>query len=123
MGLTAEDFAVILNGSPEVDAKVMQQRCNSFGNGTDTERWFWEVVSQELTDLERSMLLSFWTGDACIPADVESWHLSVSLEGRSERLPTSATCSLHLRLPQYATKEIMTRSLRNAIQETSYQNA
>jgi hypothetical protein len=34
----------------------MQQRCNSFGNGTDTERWFWEVVSQELTDLERSMV-------------------------------------------------------------------
>ena len=121
--LTPEDFTIILNGSPEIDTAVLRSHCQISGSTTpEFTDMFWSHVGT-LSPLQKSELLTFWTGSACVPSDLSSWQLKLVVESSSDRLPTSATCFFKMRIPRYSTVEDLAAKLARAVLEQSYQQA
>lgn len=121
--LTPEDFTIILNGSPEIDTAVLRTHCQVSGSTTpEFIDMFWAHVAT-LSPLQKSELLTFWTGSACVPSNLSSWQLKLVVESNSDRLPTSATCFFKMRIPRYETIEEVGAKLGRAVMEQSYQQA
>ena len=124
---TAEDFAVLLNGSPTVDVAVLKAHTRVHGGSMRFRGIFWEVLEIRFSSADRSRLLSFWTGSATVPSNLADFalHLTVQtgpgIHAHSSRLPSASTCSSQMSLPEYATADMLERRLRAALQELSYQ--
>lgn len=114
--LTAEDFTVILNGSPEIEVDVLKAHTTgSFstsinliiyvirivtGGDSAFANNFWRAV-EKMSTADRARLLAFWTGSACVPSDLSSWRLDLRIRGSvSAHLPVAATCMNRLTLPK-----------------------
>jgi hypothetical protein len=120
--LTAEDFAVILNGSPEIETALLRNHTDCSGANKKWYDEFWAVVDS-MTPMQKSNLLAFWTGSACVPSDLSRWKLRLEVHRESPELPEAATCSRQLRVPKYSSKETLEQKLQLAIQESSYMQA
>eukprot|EP00729_Bicosta_minor_P005696 gene5696-6683_t len=124
---TAEDFTVLLNGSPTVDVAVLKAHTRVHGGSMRFRGIFWEVLEIRFSSADRSRLLSFWTGSATVPSNLADFalHLTVQtgpgIHAHSSRLPSASTCSSQMSLPEYATADMLERRLRAALQELSYQ--
>merc|ERR1712100_141229 len=71
--LTAEDMAVILNGSPEVATAGVKSHTRISGDHEGAfAPLFWEYF-EGLSSLKRGELLYFWTGSYCVPSDLDKW--------------------------------------------------
>mmetsp|Transcript_33264 Transcript_33264/g.87137 ORF Transcript_33264/g.87137 Transcript_33264/m.87137 type:complete len:729 (+) Transcript_33264:3305-5491(+) len=120
--LTAEDFAVILNGSPEIETALLRNQTECSGANKKWYDDFWNVV-EKMTAMEKSNLLGFWTGSACVPSDLSRWKLRLEVHRESQELPEAATCSRQLRIPKYSSPETLRTKIQLAIQECSYMQA
>jgi hypothetical protein len=122
--LSAEDFQVILNGSPEIQTSVLKSHCKfSGGHGSqEFQDLFWEYVDT-LDTKEKSRLLGFWTGSSCVPSDLASWVIKIEVSGDLARLPNATTCYFKMTVPPYDSLEMFQQRFGIAIQETTYQHA
>ena len=120
--LTAEDFTLLLSGSPEIDTAVLRSHCSVNGGTPEFATMFWDYVDS-LTPVDKAKLLAFWTGSACVPSDLSSWQIKVEVKSASDALPTSATCFHRIRIPAYATAEELRAKLQRAVLENTYQMA
>jgi hypothetical protein len=122
--VTAEDFNLLINGSPVVDVDVLK-KITSFTDEShqtaDTvskfKQWFWAIV-EKMTNEERHDLINFWTSSPSMPADPRSYQPqpSVTLRPADEvHLPTANTCISRLYIPVYSSKQTLKAKLLQAI--------
>lgn len=119
-----EELQLLIGGSQtRVDVRDWAQHARYAGGydaGSAQVRWFWELVAA-YSDEERAALLQFAT--ACPrPPLLGFRHLHppfciqrVALPGGGggdARLPTASTCMNLLKLPAYASKEVMAEKLK-----------
>jgi hypothetical protein len=120
--ITAEDFQIVLNGSPDIDVEVLKSHTQVSGGSDEFTARFWAVVAA-MSPRRRSELLGFWTGSACVPSDLSGWTIKLEVGSDSAKLPSTATCYKKMRIPAYATADELAAKLGRAILEETYQQA
>jgi len=83
--------------------------------------WFWNYVEQ-CSQAEKAELLSWWTGMLSLPrssSGLEALHLTIS-GSDSSRLVTCSTCSNHMVLPPYSSREQLIAKLRMSVAEKTF---
>jgi E3 ubiquitin-protein ligase EDD1 len=133
MGLTAEDFQLLLSGdSTSISLnrlKAVMKFNHTHGCSTQVcdrfEKMFWRVVSH-MNNTQRQQLLYFATGSASlpIPTDEEPLSLVINMDviggSNVESLPVASTCSQRMSIPLYPSYNILKRKLMQAIQCQAY---
>ena len=129
-----ETFTKLHCGPTEIPVerfqKYVRTRLPEIGNGTPAI--FWEAVSR-MTNAERCLLLRFWTGLSCLPANDTSYRLHTQLAvfdelsggkailkvttGDVDKFPYASTCVMTLFIPQYSTVDDALSKLRRALIE------
>ena len=135
---TLSQMQLLISGSPEVDINLLQQEACYTGEycmDTAQVQWFWEILRQDFTGQEVSILLAFITGCPCVPhgglkppltvtmiecVDGESTEYSPEdvVEKRDSILPRSHTCFHQIVMPLYSSKEKMIEKLMYALKNT-----
>ncbi|KAH7817215.1 putative HECT E3 ubiquitin ligase [Monocercomonoides exilis] len=99
---------------------------SGFDSTPQLVRYFWDALS-ELSNLQRQLYLRFVTGRSRLPPIVEGHiprglEIKVTIMGYSSSrsnvdgtMPESHTCSQHLELPRYSSKDILKERLIYAI--------
>jgi hypothetical protein len=128
---TADEMCCLVRGEGVnfTETGLREHVIYSHGYESDSKQvhWFQELVL-EMTTAEQTELLQFITGFRQFPIGglaAFTPQLTVtpagdtSVEERElmdQMLPSAATCTNHLRLPRYSTKEIMSERLRHAVE-------
>lgn len=110
--LTWQELEQRVCGNPEISVAALKQSSrydSDLSESSPRVRLLWQAL-EEFTNEERSRLLRFITGRRRLPVTV---YID-SHDGNSDSLPTSATCSNTLYLPNYTTVEQSIEKLRYA---------
>jgi len=118
-GVGPRELSVFISGVQELDPK--QWRAHSRGSlGDPVHSWFWEVVDEELSPDERSLLLHFATGSSRLPpggfASLRPRFSVDVTDGQSpDHLPHAHTCVNKLVLHSYVSKDQLREKLLVAL--------
>ena len=110
--MTWQELEEKVCGSPEIPIDVLKQSARyeyDLNEKSPRVRLMWQAL-ESFTNEERSRFIRFITGRRRLPVSI---YIDSSESG-PESLPTSATCSNALYLPNYASVEQATQKLRYA---------
>ena len=126
--LEAEEFEVVLCGSPTIDIADWKANTEYQGGLNATSGaggLFWRVVEHDFDDEQRVRLLQFVTGTARLPAggfkelqgmDGKNKKFKLlGISGGDSEVPRSHTCFNRLDLPKYSSYELMRTVLTNLL--------
>lgn len=116
------EFSLLVNGETQIDVDDWERHTDFTGGAIKFKDWFFRCV-RSFSNVERSALLNFVTGSGSLPAQgfsklyslVESKHFTITIGGEVESLPTASTCFNLLKLPNYASYEVLRAKLLVAI--------
>ena len=119
---TPLDLQQLLIGQPLFDWRALKAsaRYEGFSRDSDLVKWLWEVVEEELSQEEKLKLLVFLTGSSRAPlGGLGELRIVVQRAGPdSEHMPTASTCYATLLLPQYSSREKLSRKIKKALEFT-----
>jgi hypothetical protein len=147
------ELQLLLSGSAEVDLVLLRQEACYTGGYSEEDtvqvHWFWDILEQDFSGAEVSMLLAFITGCPCVPhsglkppltitmlensveegtagagdggsaEDSSSSSDDVVVARRDAVLPRSHTCFHQIVMPLYSSKEKMVEKLTYALKNTA----
>lgn len=123
---TSKEFAMVIGGSKQfavTDLRANVQYAGGYHASQPYIQEFWDVVSNQLSQVQQSKLLRFITSCSRPPlagfAAMEPKVTIYQVRDDEDRLPTSSTCVNLLKLPKYASKEILAQKLLMAIESDS----
>lgn len=118
---TPADLEIALCGEPQLDFIALKNNTKYDEPLSPSHRlivWFWDIVLNTMTLLQRQALLKFVCGSSRAPlGGLGRLRFKITLNGDDDKfLPTSHTCFNVLMLPNYSTKEVLQDRLFKAIQ-------
>lgn len=116
--LSADKLQTIISGNKTITAKDIKECCNVSSGVPQMENWFWEILESFSEEL-LSKFLQFVTGSPRLPSfGAEKTKMNLNfMKGVSIKLPSSATCSKTINIPEYSSKEVFEEKIKLAIQE------
>lgn len=114
---TWEELELLVCGKPDIDVEVLKQhvRYEGFHREDPTVAMLWETVA-EFSPKERALFLRFVSGRERLATSKSQNAFTVTrLHGSTDALPQSATCFFTLKLPAYASREVLKHKLLLAI--------
>ncbi|XP_065184331.1 E3 ubiquitin-protein ligase HACE1-like [Sycon ciliatum] len=114
------ELELLMSGLPDIDVRDWQNHTlytGGYDENSEIIKWFWEIV-HSFDRKECILLLQFSTGSSRVPhggfANLSGSHdtqnfciARVDLSSNPNSLPTASTCFNMLKLPEYASKEIL----------------
>jgi hypothetical protein len=104
--------------SEQVELLKLKTQYQSY-NATDQHIvWFWDILTNDFTDEQRAMYLTFVWGRSRLPstaAEFDTPHKISSRGGGNDAFPMAHTCFFTIDLPQYTDRTIMSQRLATAI--------
>ena len=128
VGLTAEDFRLLLNGVADINIHILASYTTISDESKESsrrpqfEKWFWTTL-ERMSQQEKQELLFFWTGSPYLPASEEGFQPlpTITLRPPSDQhLPTANTCINRLYVPMYSSKSILKTKLLQAIKTKTF---
>jgi len=129
VGLSAEDFALLLSGcGPRVEVRWLKLITTFKDARADPtpdrplamfERLYWAAVSS-MSDAERRELLYFATGSPVHPHDFGGRKLAVHVKSDVSMLPSAQTCTLEMNVPFYPSQTELTQKLLTSFKCETY---
>ena len=107
-------------GFASEDVELLKRE-TTYKSGGPTDQhiiWFWDVLTNDFNDEERSLYLVFVWGRSRLPltaAEFDTKHKISSREGGDRAFPLAHTCFNQLDLPAYSSREVLAQRLRTAI--------
>jgi E3 ubiquitin-protein ligase HUWE1 len=128
--MTDEELASLLGGSELTDESVADWREHSIESGDQDANgvisahshtvmgWFWRLLKDDMTPLDRGRVLLFATG--CSRRPVGGFmalepRFRLTVGGAADKLPTSATCFNTVHLPAVTSYEALCAAMRVAL--------
>jgi hypothetical protein len=109
--LSNRELVTYLCGDVDVNVTLLRQLATYEGYTVDSPQvtWFWEIVEQELSELQRKALLFFTTSSSQMRAHANPvFRIQTgAAHDDGKALPTAQTCFRTLLLPKYVTKAAM----------------
>ncbi|CAK4724683.1 unnamed protein product [Aphanomyces euteiches] len=117
MAFDYKELELVLCGFSEIDVADWK-RCTNVSRSLESiVEWFWEIVENEMTSVQRERLLQFTTGSSRVPlqgfkglTSQDGRLCPFSLHGMSYKegiLPRVQSCFNRINMPIYPTKELM----------------
>jgi ubiquitin-protein ligase E3 A len=116
-----EELELLVCGSKVLDFKELEENARYVDGYTEHSEiisWLWDVIHNDMTDIQRKKFLFFTTGSDRAPVNgLGSLNLFVGRHGPdTERLPCAHTCFNHLLLAEYSSKDKLRIKLMTAIE-------
>ena len=121
---SANDLQQLLVGQPHFDWKQLKMTARYEGGYTHNSEivtWLWQLMEEELTVDERMKFLEFLTGSNRSPlGGLAELRVTIQRAGPdTDQLMRASTCYATLLLPEYGTKEKLTRKLKQSLEYTT----
>jgi hypothetical protein len=113
---THEELEVLISGNQMISLDVLMSKTiyDGYSNEDKEIKWFWSVLESFSQD-ELGNFLQFTTGSPMLPF-TDNWNLTVVKTSEDHNhLPSAATCSRYLNLPQYLSIRELEDKLRAAL--------
>jgi hypothetical protein len=110
------ELELLISGLRVVDVDVLESKTKytDYNKSSLIIQWLWEILREYPEDM-KGKFLQFCSGSSQLPASFMHWNFRIARTHNSGQLPTAATCSNQLTLPNYRTKKELEEKLLTAI--------